>query len=281
MRAGYVKLVWLLLFFCSPIFAWNIMGHEVVAQIAYDNLTPTAREQVEQLIPFMGKSYHIKQMYQAAAWPDRIKQFNVTAYNNWHYINQPIGATSSTLTLNPENVVWAIAQSKQVLTTPAVKSYRQQQLLQQSQFLFFLLHFVGDIHQPLHTVVLYNKTFPHGDGGGNFYLIKSPFAKNLHQYWDMGGGIFKTTHPSKNAIQQCALKIQMLYPKSQFSAQIQDLNPQNWAHESLELAQQQVYTIPFNSKPSKAYQAKVQDLTQQQAALAGYRLAAILNSLFI
>jgi hypothetical protein len=56
----------------------------------------------------------------------------------------------------------------------------------------FLIHLVGDIHQPLHTVVLYTKQFPQGDMGGNKFYVLFPntTVTTLHMAWDSGMFLF-------------------------------------------------------------------------------------------
>jgi len=49
----------------------------------------------------------------------------------------------------------------------------------------FLIHYVGDVHQPLHAETMVDKTFPKGDLGGNFFSLPVHFyTKNLHAVWD-------------------------------------------------------------------------------------------------
>lgn len=50
----------------------------------------------------------------------------------------------------------------------------------------FLVHLVGDIHQPLHTVSLWDNQFPKGDQGGNLFAISFQNISNLHALWDSG-----------------------------------------------------------------------------------------------
>lgn len=55
----------------------------------------------------------------------------------------------------------------------------------------FLVHFVGDLHQPLHAATMYSAEFPDGDLGGNYYKIQVPgssYTTNLHSFWDSGAG---------------------------------------------------------------------------------------------
>ena len=60
-------------------------------------------------------------------------------------------------------------------------------------FARYLVHIVGDIHQPLHSAALFNKTYKSGDQGGNFLRIKTLDGKtsNFHAFWDSGAYLFQ------------------------------------------------------------------------------------------
>ena len=276
----------------STAYAWNSNGHNVIAQIAYDNLRPETLAQVEMLIPIVGQYYNLTQFVDAAPWADWLKSDNVTAFNSWHYIDQPITqghCSKCTWPLpapNPANIVWAIQQAQQVLTTPSSTQFPQQHTYEKSWFLLYLEHFVGDIHQPLHTVTLYSNTFPDnaaypsGDQGGNLYVIQSSIGNNLHTYWDQGAGIFSGPSMSDAQIQSLAIQIEKKYPMAYFGKKTMDLDPNDWATESRQLAEDVAYTLPENTRPTIKYKTMAQKTATQQAALAGYRLAILLNQIF-
>ncbi len=80
------------LFFCFSFacWAWNYTGHMVVANIAYSQMTPQARQRADQLIRLMQKYYpDSKTFIQSSVWADQIKANGVTAFNRWHYANKP------------------------------------------------------------------------------------------------------------------------------------------------------------------------------------------------
>lgn len=57
----------------------------------------------------------------------------------------------------------------------------------------YVVHLVGDIHQPLHSVALFNQTYPKGDLGGNSHkvILTNGSTSNFHSYWDAGGYILQ------------------------------------------------------------------------------------------
>ena len=65
----------------------------------------------------------------------------------------------------------------------------------------FLIHLIGDIHQPLHNTSLVNSQFPKGDKGGNLFLIKTRLksVKDLHTFWDRGLEKISEIHAPLNA----------------------------------------------------------------------------------
>lgn len=120
---------------------------------------------------------------EAAYWPDAIRPLGFYEYGPWHYIDLPlvrvIPANASQVHPQPppatDNVLWAVEMGAATLRRPDVSPALK------SAALRFVLHFVGDIHQPLHTASLYSMQFPNGDGGGNAFRVTGSSAwHNLH-----------------------------------------------------------------------------------------------------
>lgn len=270
-----------LLSLCSSVFSWNAAGHKVIALIAFDHLTPTAKKQVNKILAARFHSRYPNGLFlKAATWPDRIKG-HTKVYNTWHYINLPImeDGFKKVPTQTP-NVVWAIgyAEKKVVDTTLSNKT--------RAKYLSFLIHFVGDIHQPLHAATLYSRQFPppRGDLGGNRFRIKSRIAKNLHQYWDRGLGLFyskrKRNYLSYYTLLNRANAWMAEFSVSRFASRLKNKWPETWAQTSFSLAKKYAYDLPVNAKPSHAYNAAGRKVVKEQVVLAGYRLADILNAMF-
>ena len=267
-----------LLLFSNALFAWGVTGHLVISQIAYDHLTSTAKVKVDNLIAVFAKQYPTFNTFELMSdWPDTLRNQNINAFNGWHFIDRPLSFGQHRYErYDKENVVWAINQSEQVLSSPTADP------VSQAMFLAFLTHFVGDAHQPLHCVTLYSAQFPQGDQGGNLYFIQSNIAQNLHSYWDQGAGFYAQYRPavlSMAGVSALAKKIESDYPADFFKGQQNNTNPKEWTYQSYDIAKNFVYTTPYNQPISVAYQAKAQQITEQQTALAGYRLAAVLNQL--
>jgi hypothetical protein len=274
------------LFICFNAQAWNVNGHLLVADIAYENLTPTAKVAVDQLTQKFQQGYPTYNTYELGSyWPDDLRASGVNAFSSWHFIDRPfIKGIKGTKGSGPrnyakENVVWAIMQSEDTLQSA------QAAPMSKAIFLMFLTHFVADIHQPMHCITLYNKQFPKGDKGGTLYTIQSPIANNLHELWDKGGDFFyqnrHSTALSMQGIPALAKKIQTDYPTGFFGDKVNDLDPKHWSYESYDLAKESAYQVSYKGVPSSAYIAKMQQISEQQVALAGYRLAKVLNQIFV
>lgn len=267
------------LIFSSHILAWDYAGHRVIGQIAYDQLTPTAKHQIDALTAVMFHSpYPSARFLHASTWPDQIKS-QTTQYNAWHFIDLPyVKEGVKPPVLNTDNVVWAIARAEKILENSSSDNSHR------AKYLSFLIHFIGDIHQPLHCTTLYSKQFPVGDRGGNLYLIDSPIAKNLHQFWDEGLGLFYSPPHlyafKYNQVEAIARQWMSQYPRTFFAKQLQLKSPKQWALESHHIATTFVYTLPMNAAPSNQYIQQGQVIVREQSVLAGDRIADVLNAIF-
>lgn len=280
------KNAFLLLLFlgCWPIitFGWNAIGHELVAQIAYDHLTPVAKIKAHHYLRAFGHmDPRARNFLRASTWPDVIKSDDIEVFNDWHYIDLPFSPDGTPLpSVDPHNVVWAIGQAEIVLESARVN------WSEKGMFLSFLIHFVGDVHQPLHGITRVTKAYPKGDDGGNLFPIKSPMADYLHPLWDQAVGLyirfFGEQFPRYSQIRKAAKSIQAEYPKSYFGkARIEEVDPMDWAQESFSIGKEFVYLgIQVNQAPSEDYLKQGQQICERRIALAGYRLAYTLNRIF-
>jgi hypothetical protein len=264
-----------LLFAYQLVFAWNQVGHEMVAQVAYDNLTPETKTLMNKWNHALDVAYEPQSLVKAAVWMDQLKSHHVFTFDPWHYIDIPYSTDGSDFPpVDTVNAVWVIGKALEVLNSKSSSDFEK------GFHLRVLLHLVGDIHQPLHAINRYSVAHPHGDKGGNLYKLgHNSVASNLHGYWDNGAGLFKykSRRYRYNSIKRKASKIQKKYPAYQFN--LEEDNVYQWALQSHQLAKTIAYSIEEHQKPSEAYRKKVQDTVQSQVALAGYRLAELLNSI--
>lgn len=260
--------------------AWFDTGHMVVAEIAYRNLDPEARRRVGALLSAVNLDQRTNEFRTASCWADDHK---TREDGVWHYINwfiKPDGSPGKGQPLK-ENVVWAISKFRSQLGD------RNERDAVRGQALVWLLHLVGDCHQPMHSVARESATAPNGDRGGNDFPIVSPSfisppVRNLHFLWDSGGGLFPQVVRPLNDVGQRTIagladRAVKAYPKNRATWALRPYQPEVWAKESFELAKTQAYRLEEGKLPSDSYISACQETSLKRVAMAGYRLAHLIN----
>jgi phage-related protein len=263
--------------------AWHDLGHMVVCKIAYGRLDKAVRAKVDRLVAVLGDAPGGGGKYDfmsASCWPDDIRRFDKNRkYDKWHYIDIAFSPDGTKLPqLDPVNAVWAIGECIKALKDSSLpdkdKAWR----------LAFLLHIIGDIHMPLHCIERHTKADPEGDRGGNDFKVQFQGREsNLHFFWDVGGGLLlpEIGRPQgkedAKRIDDLAADCMRALPPSKANL---SLDPMAWAREGNALARRFVYDTAEGGEPSAAYVDKTRSTTRRQLALAGYRMAAMLNSVF-
>ena len=256
----------------THVFAWNALGHRLVAQIAYDYLTPHARQIFDQYNQSMDKVYKPQTFANAAVWLDTLRYQEINWFVTMHYVDLPFSDDATPLPA-PQliNALWAIEKSNALLLNKYATNFDKGTALR------VMLHVVGDIHQPLHAATKVNRQYPEGDRGGNLVILKgNRVAKNLHAYWDRGAGfLISKRRYTQLQMEQMARNIEQQWP---CDLSLVKIDPRSWAEESHALAVTKAYqALPKNNSPDKTYQDMTQAITTHQIALAGCHLAALLN----
>lgn len=257
----------------KPLFAWNALGHRLIAQIAYNNMTVHARQVFNQYNRAMDKVYKPQNFINAAVWLDNLRYQDIAWFTTTHYVDLPFTNDGSQL-LSPQeiNALWAVEKASNLLVNKYATEFDKGIALR------VILHVVGDLHQPLHAATRISAEHPTGDQGGNFVPINgSSIAKNLHAYWDSGAGFLTTKHHRNNPAQlaKTAANIESHWPCHITKA---DTSAVHWAEESHALAVSIAYKkLPKDRIPDKKYQNLAQKISEQRIALAGCRLAVLLN----
>ncbi|MCB1828315.1 MAG: S1/P1 nuclease, partial [Coxiellaceae bacterium] len=258
-------------------------GHRIVAEIAYDNLSPQAKKKVDELTYQADKTYTGRSRFlYISTWADRIRMQDDHRFDSYHYISLPISEHGApTKSPDKRNVVWAIEKAKHVLADPTA-TFEEQQL-----YLKLLVHCVGDVHQPLHAANRFTFATPNGDYGGNRFMIYSAHHQkmSLHCLWDGGLGMFSfydkryPIHATK--IRKVASNLERRYSHVRFGLTEISKPTIAWAQESHALAQHFVYRAHENGAQGGDYIGRGQLICEQQLALAGYRLAHVLNAIYM
>ncbi len=292
--------------------AWNATGHETVALIAYDQLTADQKkyfdgilENHQQRDEFIltalqpGDDRQTFLFIASATWPDLVRNplnglSRTENHPAWHYVDYPYDLDGKTGPQpveqwdgksDPANLLQAMQKVVPEFNNPKTTAARR------AIDLCWILHLVGDIHQPLHATSLYSNTYPDGDRGGNMEMVlvnNQPMV--LHAFWDDLEG----TDVHLVQIRAIADRIEQEHPADELKAELAKTDVKEWALESLAEAKSKVYdngNIPGMPRDlaqqspdavpslSDAYQTEAHKTADMRVAEAGYRLAALLQRL--
>ena len=235
---------------------WGHQGHRVIGHVAEFNLASESKKIIVE-------EFNIKNLANVASWADKVRKRR--KYEGpWHYSN--IKENESTYVVSrdcPDKncVTEKIKEFSRVLKNKKILFRKRKEALK------YLVHFVGDIHQPLH---LGNSK----DRGGNKIRLDYLDRKvNLHYLWDGALIDWKKESFSKYA--------EHLNNKLIESEKLEwlDTNVNDWANESRLLALEYAYS--FDSEGlSKAYIVRGREILDQRMVQAGVRLADLLNQIF-
>ena len=186
----------ILLLSAPALFSWGGDGHEITARIAALHLTASARQMVFDLLKSdpdtKGKLKRksaddveavAAAMAQAATWPDRVKKKSQgKGTGDWHFIDlaSDEGATAIGLRCGSSGDCVTVRMTRMLANIPAKEKMSTDfNTYTPAEQLKFLIHFAGDIHQPLHCAT-------NADAGGNCVNTKGFRSSELHAVWDTG-----------------------------------------------------------------------------------------------
>lgn len=180
--------------------AWHPTGHFIVARIAEIEIEKHSKDLHKKLINTLKllsdntkeKSHHF---VEAATFPDDIKYQSWVTFNSWHFVTQYLvkkgsKADPKNLLYNNQDLIFAINEAKKVLKSD--DESRTDDTIGKSFMLRYLIHLVGDVHQPLHNVSYVSEDLPDGDMGGNKFKVDVPSANTLHLLWDKCLKLYKS-----------------------------------------------------------------------------------------
>src|SRR5437016_7237127 len=264
-----IAVLTLLLFLSAQLFAWGPKGHQVVGDIAQSRLNETARHNVQSLLGDAS-------LASIANWADEIKGKRPETFG-WHFVDITKNAGSFSQARDcyrPDEkhpsskddhhncIVDRISMFKQVLGDPSAAQADRIEALK------FLVHFVGDIHQPLHSV-------EEARGGNDVHVVEfgSPQCGkgrcNFHFVWDIS--LIEHTGLSE---QDYVARLEQLIATRGLQTKGTG-TPEDWANESFRWAQK-VWLNEGGAVDEAYYQANI-GVVDERLALAGLRLAGVLN----
>ena len=281
------RLVVLLALYLLPhlAFAWGANGHRIVAQLCYDNLSAEARQRVDAAL---GDNY----LAQISTWPDYVRAETGWDFASpWHYMtvqpDQDVPDVARQTGEDPavNDVREAIAFMSDVLRGDTDARQRLTDLMEENNAeplagsldataLAFLIHFVGDVHQPMH--VGKNRDL----GGNKIEVLYFGERYNLHSVWDT-----RIIEQERLSYTEFADFVAMHTRdrKDEWS----DDAPDEWMRESVVL-REQIYNTLYDQTDRESglpsfgydYQHDYLPLVEERLGAAGYRAAALLNEIF-
>lgn len=263
-----------------PARAWNSVGHMVIGTIAEARLNPAARANVERLLK-INATAKTRTFAEAGCWLDDVRGQGIVYFDRWHYHNRAFSPDNTPFpkAAHEDNVAWAIESSVKALESKYASP------VEQARALRILIHTVEDIHQPLHCGSRYTRDHPDGDRGGNeFRLSGMGKTRNLHAFWDGGAGLFaapvaRPLPGNGEPITTIARSIAAAYPPGAAALPEQtQMSTEKWLDEGVVLLTSVVY--PPSATPDEAYVVRAREIVKRRVALAGYRLAALLNTIW-
>ncbi|WP_435015555.1 S1/P1 nuclease [Tundrisphaera sp. TA3] len=242
--------------------AWGVVGHRVAGRIAEARLTPAARSALRALLE-PGES-----LADVSTWADENRADHPEAAT-WHYINIPITEPryDRKFILKQGSVVDRIEHFRSVLEDP--RASRSQRIMA----LRYLVHFIQDVHQPLHVG-------HRNDKGGNDLQVQW-FGRNdnLHRIWD-SGLLGEARMSERNRVSKLTATITPELAEAWSKGGVDE-----WANESLDIARE-AYKHPGTGaairrgdRLGEDYQAANLPLAERRVTQAGVRLAQVLNEI--
>jgi hypothetical protein len=261
----------------SPATAWGPEGHAIVADIAEAHLAPPARRAVLRLLALEGHD----RLDQVSSWSDAYSALNRSTAP-WHYVDIPLAAARYDARRDCPDGDCAIVRLAGFVRTLGDRGAPPSDRL---AALKWVVHLVGDIHQPLHAA-------DHDDKGGNLVrLVYRGVPTNLHAVWDLGiieqalgtrlGPDYSFDHA---AARLAALRLDAGQAAADRfrEASAEPADPLDlavaWAGESHAFARQFVYPArPADPAGQPAFQAAAWPIVESRLDRAGVRLAVLLN----
>ncbi|CAM4288652.1 S1/P1 nuclease [Gillisia hiemivivida] len=236
---------------------WGQTGHRTTGEIAQVNLSKKAKKEIAKLLN--GKSLAFVSTY-----GDEIKSDSkYRKYSPWHYVNLPGGATEyKAEDANPDgDLLMAIRKSVEVLKD------KNSPKEEKEFYLKMLVHFMGDLHQPLHTGRGEDK------GGNDIQVRWFGDGSNLHRVWD--SEMIDSYDMSYTEMASNTLNISEIQRKAIVAGSFED-----WMYESKKLSERVYASAEVGEKLSYRYMYDWFPVVREQLQKGGIRLAQVLNEIY-
>jgi hypothetical protein len=292
-----------LAFIPRPARSWDLFGHHVVGVVAWEGLSPSTRlvacellqkapidSDIPGLMPPGPRPLEerCRELFiKAQGWADLVRDEiwskRKERYDrpDWHYVNRfwtegpsgskelPERGTLGELSLRLPEAISNAANRSLPLPERAVA-------------LAWVAHLTGDVHQPLHSSGRVTPLEPEGDRGGNDFALDDLESPNLHAYWD---SILRRARRQLHGesyfrwVFRVAWELSLAHPRASFARQLSIESADAWSREGARLAMDSAYPrfLERGAPIPERYQELAFAVARKQAALAGYRLASVLE----
>ena len=259
-----ILLFLLLLGASTSLFAndWGKTGHRVIGEIAERQLTEEVKEIVYDILD--GES-----LASVSTWPDEMRSNpDFDKFSRWHYVNLPLDKEYTEIEHTQANVVNIIERCILVLKSPSSNKEMKR------FYLKYLVHLVGDLHQPMHTG-------RYEDYGGSKIRVKFKGRKgqetntNLHVLWDTN-----LIDDFKMSYTEWSTHLINKMSRKEIIPTMQTMDPIDWTYESHQYAKDIYKSTPEGISLSYDYVYKYQPVLEERLFLAGKRLGLLINEIF-
>lgn len=235
---------------------WGKTGHRVVGEIAENYLTQKSKRAIAELLDGHSLAF-------VSNYGDDIKSDPLMdKYKPWHYVNFPFGRKYESYPKNPEgDIIQGIETCVKVLKNPSASK------MEKAFHLKLLVHFIGDLHQPLHIGIAEDR------GGNRFQVQWFGSGTNLHTVWDS-----KMLDSYGMSYTEVAANEDKLGPKQ--IKEIQKGTVLDWVYDSRKLTEYIYDCTSVGDKLGYEYMYEFTDPMRKQLQKGGIRLAKMLNDIF-
>lgn len=246
----------------SPIFAWGMTGHRVIAEIAQQNISKETAQEIDLLLDSIPMAYW-------ANWPDFIKSDKTGKWDHthvWHFVNAPGNLSKEDYISSIRSVTQQSLYSELPRLVDILKNKSSSQE-DRWEALVFIIHLIGDAHQPMHVG-------REEDLGGNKVTLSWFGAPtNLHAVWDS-----RLIDYEKYSYTEYAYILNKVPQDEKLSLRSGSL--EDWLYESHQLANEIYSSVNIDDNLMFEYSYKYKSVMELQLLKAGLRLAAVLDMVF-
>jgi len=257
----------------APLAAWGRDGHLLAGRVAWLSLNPETQKAVAEILPKGDYETLAAASYWADDYARESEQYRWA--NQLHYVNVDPTQDQYVRERDCRNGRDCVVEA--IRRFGAVLSDIDRPVEERREALFFLVHFVHDLHHPLHVA------HPDGRGGNSTLVYWFGREQNLHHVWDteIPKRFLRRRFPITQWLSGQAWHRQASAWQKQGAPEewLQVSDPAQWANESIALAQQHTYGVVSGMSLTNSYYEQTASVAMTRIHMAGVRLAALLETL--